>query len=232
MGRKTYDSIPQHLRPLDKRINVVVTRDATGSVGSKVAAELEKTRKKKKKKETAPATIPPETGKDNLNNAEPTTDAVVSSSLESALFTLESYYYAVDETPENENDKDKQVGNVFVIGGAEIYAAALRLPPTSPFGQKLRILMTKVIKRRRRKHNDDADTDVDVGLGPEEEEEEEVEGFECDTFFPVDEVTLLENGWREVPTDEVTGWVGEKVSPDWKEEGDVAIKMVGYERVS
>jgi dihydrofolate reductase len=85
--------------------------------------------------------------------------------------------------------------------------------------------MTKVIKRR--KHNDDADTDVDVELGPEE-----VEGFECDTFFPVDEVTLLENGWREVPTDEVTGWVGEKVSPDWKEEGDVAIKMVGYERVS
>ncbi|OXV10901.1 hypothetical protein Egran_01339 [Elaphomyces granulatus] len=237
MGRKTYDSIPQHLRPLDKRINVVVTRDATGSVGSKVAAELEKTRKEKKKKETetAPATIPSETGKDNLNNVEPTTDAVVSSSLESALSTLESYYYAVDETPKNENDKDKQVRNVFVIGGAEIYAAALRLPPSSPFGQKLRILMTKVIKRRRgRKHNDDADTDVDVELGPEEggEEEEGEEGFECDTFFPVDEMTLLENGWREVPTDEVTGWVGEKVSPDWKEEGDVAIKMVGYERVS
>lgn len=215
MGRKTYDSIPQHLRPLDKRINVVVTRDVTGSVSGKVAAELEARLKNRKKKETAR----PEDNSNNEDNrynsshAEPTTDAVVSSSLESALSTL---YETPDETADGVQWTKQQVGDIFVIGGGEIYAAALRLPPTSPFGQKLRILMTKVIKR---KHND-SDTDV-----------EEEEGFECDTFFPADEMTL-ENGWREVSTGEVAGWVGEKVSPDWKEEGDVAIKMVGYERIS
>ncbi|KAF4270262.1 hypothetical protein CNMCM8714_002216 [Aspergillus fumigatus] len=46
MGRKTYDSLPQNLRPLAKRINVVITRDSTGSVRERIMKELEAKRAK------------------------------------------------------------------------------------------------------------------------------------------------------------------------------------------
>ncbi|RLL92955.1 hypothetical protein CFD26_100011, partial [Aspergillus turcosus] len=41
MGRKTYDSLPQNLRPLAKRVNVVISRDTTGSVRERIMRELE-----------------------------------------------------------------------------------------------------------------------------------------------------------------------------------------------
>jgi dihydrofolate reductase len=56
------------------------------------------------------------------------------------------------------------------------------------------------------------------------------EPFECDTFFPVEKFTA-ENGWRSVSTEEVTEWVGEDVTGEWKREGDVEVQMVGYERL-
>ncbi|THC88158.1 hypothetical protein EYZ11_012398 [Aspergillus tanneri] len=121
----------------------------------------------------------------------PTTDAIVETGLETALQTLETKY------------QGGKLGKIFVIGGAEIYAAALRMAGSRP----LRIVMTNVQK-----------------INPQEE-------FECDTFFPVDEELVHERGWRKVMPEELTEWVGETVSCEWKEEGDVRIQMVGYERI-
>ncbi|KAH2969292.1 hypothetical protein KXW00_008276 [Aspergillus fumigatus] len=162
MGRKTYDSLPQNLRPLAKRINVVITRDSTGSAQAQKQEQVQAQ-----------------------------TDALVSTGLEDALASLEGSYGA-----------EGRLGNVFVIGGGEIYASALRMSETQP----LRIVMTNV---------------------------ERVDGteFECDTVFPVDEELAAGGKWRMASEEEVSGWVGEEVSSRWREEGDVRIQMVGYERI-
>jgi dihydrofolate reductase len=186
MGRKTYDSVPKSLRPLGKRINVVVSRDTSGDVRRMVIGELEGKRAKLAAAGTA--------GEGNEEG--PVTDAVVSSALEEAL-----------EDVEGRLGGQGRLGSVYVIGGAEIYGAALRLGGHRP----VRIVMTNVERK---------------GV------DEEKVVFDCDTFFPVDEDLLSEKGWRKVSAEEVTEWVGESVSSEWKDEGEVRIQMVGYERVN
>lgn len=226
MGRKTYESLPKNLRPLAKRINVVITRDTSGAVRSQILAELEAQRerlrlKKQQQQQQAGYEIVKEGGASagaGEEENEPVTDALVSTSLEDALESLQQT-----------QKQTTQVGNLFVIGGGEIYAAALRLPPDSPYGRGLRIVMTKV-KKKKSSISKDSNGDV-VAVTQESEPEEEY--FQCDTFFPLNAHDLSpQSGWREAPADEVSDWVGEPVSPDWKDEGDVSIKIVGYERVS
>ncbi|KAL1880326.1 hypothetical protein Plec18167_003730 [Paecilomyces lecythidis] len=195
MGRKTYLSLPEHLRPLAKRINVVVSRNATGPVQSMVLADLETQRAKKAAAAASAAATAVQTDVAKEKKWEPVTDAIVCSGLDSALDTLRKDF-----------ELQGKLGKVFVIGGGEIYTSSLRL---SHEGLQVRVVMTKVKRRNT----------------PEGKEQ----AFECDTFFPVDEMTP-EQGWREATADEVTDWVGETVSQDWKEDGDVAIQIVGYER--
>ncbi|PWY93200.1 dihydrofolate reductase [Aspergillus sclerotioniger CBS 115572] len=180
MGRKTYDSVPAHLRPLAKRINTVITRDVDG-VRDRVKRELEE----RKKKLAAAAST-------GAGEGQPDTDAIVCGGLDEAMKELEGTYA-------------ERLGKVFVIGGAEIYGAALGVKGV------VRIVMTNVEKLGYR---------------------EKGEVFECDTFFPVDEDLLEEKkGWRRASAEEVTEWVGETVTGEWREEGDVRIQMVGYERL-
>lgn len=216
MGRKTYDSLPKNLRPLAKRINVVITRDTSGAVRSQILAELEAQRGRlrlKRQQQQQRQQQQAGSGASEEEENEPVTDALVSTSLEDALQSLQ----------QQNQTQQTQVGNIFVIGGGEIYAAALRLPPDSPYGKCLRIVMTKVKKKSGSSSKD--------GTGSEPEEEY----FHCDTFFPLNADDLSpqqRGGWREVTADEVSEWVGEPVSPEWKDEGDVLIRVVGYERVS
>ncbi|KAJ9299715.1 hypothetical protein DTO271G3_2599 [Paecilomyces variotii] len=193
MGRKTYLSLPGHLRPLAKRINVVVSRNATGPVQSMVLTDLETQRAKK----AAAAAASAQKDGEEKRRWEPVTDAIVCSGLDTALETLHRDF-----------EQQGKLGKVFVIGGGEIYASSLQLRQE---GLQVRVVMTKVKRRNT----------------PEGKEQ----AFECDTFFPVDDMTP-EKGWREATADEVTDWVGETVSPDWKEDGDVAIQIVGYEKTS
>ncbi|KAL2834099.1 dihydrofolate reductase-like domain-containing protein [Aspergillus pseudoustus] len=193
MGRKTYDSVPLKLRPLGKRVNVVISRDVGGEVRERVGRELEE----KREREAAAAAAKASAGTEQVEKkAEGKTDAFVSSSLEDALQTLDS------------SAEQGDVGHVYVIGGAEIYGASLRLGQDTEVGKgrKVRIIMTDV---------------------------EKVDGssFECDTFFPVDGEELKGQGWRKVSAQEVTDWVGEEVTGEWIEEGDVRVRMVGYEKV-
>ncbi|KAL4807311.1 dihydrofolate reductase-like domain-containing protein [Aspergillus unguis] len=211
MGRKTYDSVPLKLRPLGKRLNVVVSRDEGGKVSERVREELEgklgrerEVRERKAKEEAEKAGQEGSTG---LNGAgasasasaqtEGTTDAFVASSLEGALCSLDK------------GSEEGKVGHFYVIGGAEIYASALKLQSqgSGSEARHVRIIMTEVEKLNG-------------------------EGFECDTFFPIDGSELAGQNWRKVSPEEVTGWVGEDVSGEWIEEGDVRVRMVGYERVN
>ncbi|KAL6870008.1 hypothetical protein ACO1O0_001343 [Amphichorda felina] len=88
MGRKTWDSIPAKFRPLKDRLNIIITRSATGTPSP-----------------TAPITEP-----------------IKVSSLEQAM------QYA----------QARAVPRIFVMGGAQIYEAALRLP------EARRVLLTSI----------------------------------------------------------------------------------------
>ncbi|KAK2762579.1 dihydrofolate reductase [Arachnomyces sp. PD_36] len=200
MGRKTYYSLPKSLRPLGKRINVVLTREgAGGAVEGEVMKELKAQREKKEKARK----------EKGLEGEEDVTDAVVAGELEDAVKRLTS--------PE----RDIGVGKIYVIGGAEIYASTLRLG-SEGLGKGVRVVMTKILRRRDGEGAGEVPDTVE-GFVP-------VNGWECDTFFPVDDFSEG-SGWREASSAEVSEWVGEEVSPDWKEEEEVATKIVGYERV-
>lgn len=204
MGRKTYDSVPASLRPLAKRINVVITRDTTGSVRESVNAELAKMKKKIAAK-AAEAQVQAQTTsaeKETFNPPQetvpgPMTDAIVTPSLGAALEQLASVYGTT-------------LGKVFVIGGAEIYNATLKMGAEELGGRAVRVVMTNVVRKGA----------LDAPAS-----------FECDTFFPLD--GLHEgNGWRAVSSEEVSEWVGEEVDGEWKGDGDVEVQMVGFEKLT
>ncbi|KAL4742257.1 dihydrofolate reductase-like domain-containing protein [Aspergillus similis] len=212
MGRKTYDSIPPKLRPLGKRLNVVISRDPDGSVAKRVKIDLESKLGREGEVAKAKAKQQPEIqvedrkpAEESVNAAaaaavvappaiEGSTGAFVERSLEEALRRL-------DTAAAGEG-----VGNIYVIGGAEIYNASLRLGSRSENERTIRIVMTDVEKL-------------------------DGSGFECDTLFPIDGGELNSEKWRKVSPAEVTGWVGEEVTGEWIEEGDVRVRMVGYEKV-
>ncbi|KAJ5087884.1 Dihydrofolate reductase [Penicillium angulare] len=189
MGRKTYDSVPKSLRPLGKRISVVISRDTTGSVSEGVRKELEA----KKAKMAAKAA---EEGKEKVEEPGQDTDAIVMPSLDAALKELEGM---------------EGLGKIFVIGGAEIYGAALRdaSDGLKLHGRPVRVVMTNVIRK------------------PEGGEEVP---FECDTFWPLDSMDNV-SGWRSVGSEELSEWVGEEVTWEWKREGECEVQMVGFERL-
>ncbi|KAJ5143621.1 Dihydrofolate reductase [Penicillium bovifimosum] len=207
MGRKTYDSVPASLRPLAKRINVVITRDTTGSVREGVVAELEKRKAKIAAKAVEARALAQATSaeKEALEPkgaggdlSEPVTDAIVTPSLGKALETLDSVYGAKGT-----------LGKIFVIGGAEIYNATINMQAEELRGRAVRVVMTNVVRKR---------------------EEGVPVSFECDTFFPLDGLDEG-NGWRAASPKEVSEWVGEEVDGEWKVEGDVEVQMVGFEKV-
>lgn len=188
---------------------MVITRDQTGSVREGVLQELEARKVKMAATAKAKAEAAVEAGQGQATAPaqspaeEPATDAIVTPSLDAALEQLDTVYGA-----------EGRLGKVFVIGGAEIYGASLRAGSEALMKRPVRIVMTHVVRKPVSESGDE---------GVEQP-------FECDTFFPVEKFTA-ENGWRSVSEEEVTEWVGEDVTGEWKREGDVEVQMVGYERL-
>ena len=141
-------------------------------------------------------------------------DVLVTPSLTEAVSALEKL----------QSDGKVEVGKTFIIGGSEIYRAALEESLSSP-GLRLRIIKTQV--RRR-----------DGGE------------IECDTFFPATPGQtgdrISETELRRVAAQEVEEWVGEELPQrgkgkivkngdaaedlgNWLEEGEMQIRVVGEE---
>lgn len=103
---------------------------------------------------------------------------------------------------------EEYVGRVFVIGGSQIYKAAMEMSYAGP----LRILQTQVRSS---------------GSGE----------IECDTFFPVQlDESVKTDGWRKANAKEVKDWVDSKTVPgsdgEWEADGSsgMEIKLVGWEK--
>lgn len=103
----------------------------------------------------------------------------------------------------------EKVGRTFVIGGSQIYEAAMQLR----HGGLVRILQTQIRKS-------------------------DGEEIECDTFFPLQlGESAQEEGWREVSTKEVEDWVDGEIVPgrdgQWEADGEsgMEIRLVGWEKL-
>ncbi|PGG99912.1 hypothetical protein AJ80_09267 [Polytolypa hystricis UAMH7299] len=222
MGRKTYDSLPAKFRPLPRRVNVVISRDTTGAVRRRVEGEWRDARRREiemEKEKSATSGAATSTTEDP--EAEEEDPAIlVSSSLPAALHALQHTF------PSRSRNGRRSLGNIFIIGGGEIYASAL-LDPNVSLGRAMRIIMTDL---RRRPADDDAQK---KGVLVASELEHAVDAFECDTFFPIG-YEELENRreWRRVGEEEVAReWVGEEVWGEWKADGEVVTRILGFERV-
>ncbi|KZZ96312.1 dihydrofolate reductase [Ascosphaera apis ARSEF 7405] len=140
MGRKTYDSIPERFRPLAGRFNVVISRDTTGSVKSRIEADWRNMKERKRvatlKKlglQDAPGGLgqPSPERKTSAEDAfDDVPDVAVYSSLEVALQSLRSQFTSQDSLVTHGGTRG--LGSVYVIGGAEIY----RQTPVMAMGMK------------------------------------------------------------------------------------------------
>jgi len=210
MGRKTYESIPPKFRPLGARTNVIVTRSEPMDVARSVVGDLQKQAReaqgKKAELEQKRSTNPTPTITQQLKMAGAEFEVVgddggatvaVQSQPEGAVpgVVVESNLRLAAESCLSEP------GEVYCIGGAEIYNALLgdeRLRP------RLRILQTEIKK---------------VNEGEE---------FECDTFWS-EELEDPKNGWSEAQTRELVGWTGvdppQGTSMDWVEDQKVGVRL-------
>ncbi|EER24130.1 dihydrofolate reductase family protein [Coccidioides posadasii C735 delta SOWgp] len=217
MGRKTYDSLPSRFRPLPKRLNVIITRDESGMVCERAAAEWkaarkrewEKAQEKKDEFRTESKSCSSTEKNDSIEELEKETpDVLVSNGIGSALLALRDSF-----NPFSQNGR-RSLGNVLVIGGAEIYASSLKLDPTG-LGCKMRIVMTDVRRPTSEAEKNDPSRSSN--------------GFECDTFFPIDNLDGNDE-WRRASAGEVSEWVGEAVPEGWVWDQDIALRFLGYER--
>ncbi|EGC41748.1 dihydrofolate reductase [Histoplasma capsulatum var. duboisii H88] len=263
MGRKTYDSLPARFRPLPGRVNVVVTRDASGRERRRIEGEWRAAQERKRERArggekergrrdrdkderggniggTIDAEAESEVG---TTDAQPP-DVLVADSLESAVSALCDAFRTAPTPGLLTRNSTRRLANVFIIGGGEVYASALKLKLDGweAAAGKMRIVMTdvrRVSTPAPSPSNDATATTVDTTKAEEGERggstavENCVNGFECDTFFPLDSDDLEEGGdggWRRVTTEDVSIWVGEEVKEGWVREGEVALRVLGFER--
>ena len=173
MGRKTWSSIPGSFRPLGNRVNVIVTRSSPYQVAQGVVKDLtdqqEKLRDlsetKRKDLERKAHEDPTSVAAQRLRLAQVDNFKVVgdqSSSTVTVAASPEGHLPGIVVESELEDAfehyaANNQPGEVFCIGGAEVYGALLN----SKLRSRLRILQTEILKS-------------DGG------------SFDCDTFWPED----------------------------------------------
>jgi dihydrofolate reductase len=128
--------------------------------------------------------------------------------------------------------QDRDTGSDFIIGGSEIYRAALELsPPSSPIHGD---------QDKLREGGGDVDS-VTIRILQTQVRRIDGKAFECDTFFPADlpEDNAMETsqGWRKADKAETGSWVGEELpqkEADWTTDGagECEIRVVGWEKMS
>ncbi|KAI5306432.1 ribosomal 40S subunit protein S1B [Ascosphaera pollenicola] len=220
MGRKTYDSIPERFRPLAGRFNVVISRDTTGSVKSRIEMEWRTAKERRrvsslKKAESQSSAQASAEGADaDVSTYDNVPDVAVYPSLEVALQNLRTDFACGHSSLTHGGARG--IGSVYVIGGAEIYRSTLELDQEQ-LNVDIRIIMTDIRKVVR-----DDDDDGQEVVKIEEE-------FGCDTFFPVNDLDASPD-WNQVAPEQVMSWVGEDVKSDWQHEGDVRLRLLGFEK--
>ena len=200
MGRKTYDSIPAKFRPLAGRLNVVISRTPVHKLAQTITEEI-----KKAKEVQMEISCTESPSSDSMLLQPPPTSTIapvlVSNSLETALSSLNQPLMT-----------SKPIGNIFIIGGTQIYKSFLDL------NLPVRILQTQI--KTTNSTEFECDTFFPTNL---------VEGSSSDGDLkqvPPEEV----QSWLQKPNNEAIA-LPQGVS-DWAEDAKVGIELrvVGWER--
>lgn len=209
MARKTYESLPDRFRPLPKRFNAIITRDESGMVRDRVVAEWRAARVKERMKDLE---------RDRNNGQDPDAKGGFCTNEHGIRKSVEKEEPAILISNDIESALTvlgrRGIGNALVVGGSEIYASSLKLDPAGS-GHGMRIVLTDV----RRPVTDSEKADPTSSSN----------GFECDTFFPIDN-PAPDSRWAQVSAAELSDWVGEEVPDGWLWDRDVAIHFLGYRR--
>ncbi|KAF2763437.1 hypothetical protein EJ05DRAFT_534785 [Pseudovirgaria hyperparasitica] len=214
MGRKTWDSIPPRFRPLKGRVNVVVTRGGGSGVTSSASTKpdvQDEDAKAAEKVHTAPSLpsalallqrlYPQFRLPAPLNSANTTIDTPNTPS--NAPNTTDT----TENTTTTTTTPNHPQARIYIIGGASIYAEALKLPQTT------RVLQTRVLR----------EFDVDVWFpgilrgggdgagGKEGEKEGEKEGYKGDNRGEGGEKEGDKDTWVRKSVAELEEYIGEEV---------------------
>ncbi|KAL6717043.1 hypothetical protein ACLMJK_004957 [Lecanora helva] len=198
MGRKTWESIPGKMRPLKGRVNVVISR-------APEKVELPSPKQGEKSQEPVFAVGSLQDGLRRLQRTYQTPTAMEKEQLGNE--ELEDDDGKKSSTIHEDLKRDSpQLGRVFIIGGAEIYAQVLYMPNCE------RILWTRLSREW------ECDTYFPEGFLPTDEEEKGGEG-------------RRKNGiWVKRGRKELEEWVGEEGVGDLKKEGDVEFEIFLVEK--
>ncbi|KAL1843403.1 hypothetical protein VTJ49DRAFT_1753 [Mycothermus thermophilus] len=199
MGRKTWESIPERFRPLPGRLNVVISRSWTPTPTMTMMAAA-----------AMPTSMTPTVAAaaTSTNNNIINHNVLVASSLEDALHRLSILQH------------HRELGRVFVIGGGEIYRAALAR------SEARRVLLTRV------KSEFECDTFFPLRLSEEEaEESSDGKSGSGGSKEDAEEGGQAKSRWRRCPQNEMDAWVGETVPCGVQEEAGTEYQFEMWERV-
>ncbi|KAK0621151.1 dihydrofolate reductase-like domain-containing protein [Bombardia bombarda] len=180
MGRKTWDSIPPRFRPLKGRLNIVISRSVTGFPTTTPASAATKER------------------------SDMTAEPVMAGSLDHALAYLEGINNKKKDDGSSAKAHAQRVGRVFVIGGGQIYGAALQRKETK------RILLTRVLS------DFECDVFFPLALG----------GGGGGGGGGSD------NGWTQSPKRRLDEWAGEEVPAGVQEENGTKYEFQMWEKAA
>ncbi len=194
MGRKTWDSIPPKFRPLQGRLNVVISRSS--SLSSQPPSQTHSSTPPNPSTQTQSQTQSqlgppsPSSLESDIFNAD--TTPILANSFDQALSYLQSQRHT------------QRLGRVFVIGGAQIYGAALARPETR------RLLLTRVLS------DFECDTHFPLALSESASEESKSKG---------------EGEWKRSSKAEFDAWTGETVAEGVQTENGTEYEFQMWERV-
>ncbi|KAK0709137.1 dihydrofolate reductase-like domain-containing protein [Lasiosphaeria miniovina] len=196
MGRKTWDSIPARFRPLRGRLNIVISRSAPLLLFPSATA---------------------------VENAE-TNVVVMAPSLEQALAYLQQQHTSSSPSHSRNSSSETtlgKIGRVFIIGGAQMYDAALALRETR------RILLTRVLTDFA------CDTffplaalQQNVSNGDDGEKKKKMAGVEEE----MQEVEREGGEWKRRGQAALDAWAGEAVPAGVQEENGTRYEFQMWER--
>lgn len=227
MGRKTWESIPPRFRPLKGRLNIVISRSAgplspsaqfiqtTSAAAAAAAATTAEDKEKEKEKK----------GKEEHD------EVIMAPSLEQALSYLSARKLNIGSRSGTSSDSSSSssngstttasttgIGKVFVIGGGQIYGAALKLPETK------RILLTRVLS------DFECDTFFPLVLGCGGVGDNNHNSSKNGNEGGEEERGVNGGEWRRSDRETFNDWVGEEVPEGIQEENGTQYEFQMWER--